>query len=76
MHSPNRPAAPAATGRRLAVAAVVYAVVHHLGQLPAGLGQVPGTATRVTDWLDLLVPYAVLGSLGLALATAGPSRRA
>jgi hypothetical protein len=36
---------------------------------------VPGTSTRATDWLDLMVPYAVLGPLGLAFAAAGLSRR-
>jgi hypothetical protein len=63
------------TGRHLSVTGVVYAVAHHLGLLPDGLGQVPGTATRATDWLDLLVPYALLGPLGLAFAAAGLSRR-
>lgn len=53
--------------RRLAVCAVVYNVAHHLGLLP---GVVLGGGTRWNDWLDLLVPYAVVGSALAVLAGA------
>lgn len=46
-------------GRWLAVTALSYAVLHHLGLLPDGLGAGPDD-TRWTDWLDLLVPWLVL----------------
>lgn len=59
--------------RALALAAVAYAVLHHLGSLPGGLGEV-GLA-RWADWLDLAVPVLVLGSSALALVAAGVSRR-
>ena len=55
-------------GARLAVAAVAYNVVHHLGTLPGGLGQVGDT--RVVDWIDLLSPFVVLGTAAWALAAA------
>src|SRR6478735_547362 len=45
--------------RWLALTALSYAVVHHLGLLPGGLGDGPD-GTRWADWLDLLVPWAVL----------------
>jgi hypothetical protein len=43
----------------LIVTAVAYSLAHHLGSLPDGLGDA-GRGTRVTDWLDLLVPFVVL----------------
>lgn len=58
---------------RLAGAAVAYALGHHLGLLPEGLGPAPRD-TRWADWLDLLLPYLVLGPAGAALAAAGASR--
>lgn len=59
--------------RALLVTAVAYAVTHHLGLLPDGLGQAP-EGTRWADWLDLLVPWVVLvpAALTLRAAVAGP----
>lgn len=57
----------------LALAATSYAVLHHLGSLPGGLGQVG--PTRWADWLDLAVPVLVLGSSALALGAARAARR-
>ncbi len=45
--------------RSLAVTALAYAVLHHLGLLPSGLGTGPA-GTRWADWLDLAVPWLVL----------------
>jgi hypothetical protein len=63
----------AAFDRRLLVAAVVYAVWHHLGALPGGLGDVGDT--RVVDWIDLATPFAVLGPAAWALSAADAGRR-
>jgi hypothetical protein len=57
-----------------AVAAGAYALLHHLGVLPDGLGEGPH-ATRWVDWVDLLVPYLVVGPALLALAVASTDRR-
>ncbi len=46
-------------GTALASTALVYALLHHLGSLPRGLGDAP-RHTRWVDWLDLLTPYLVL----------------
>lgn len=46
--------------RALAVTAVAYAVLHHLGLLPDGLGAAP-EGTRWTDWLDLAVAATAFG---------------
>jgi hypothetical protein len=46
-------------GRAMALTAAAYAVLHHLGSLPDGLGTGP-SGTRWADWLDLLLPYLVL----------------
>lgn len=61
-------------GRWLVVWAVVYGVTHHLGLLSGVLGDAGG-GTRRADWLDLLVPFLVLGSALAALAAAGTDRR-
>jgi hypothetical protein len=53
-------------GRWLAVTALVYAVVHHLGLLPDGPGDGPD-GTRWADWLDLLVPWLVLTPAALTI---------
>jgi hypothetical protein len=45
--------------RTLALTALAYAVAHHLGLLPSGLGAAP-EGTRWADWLDLAVPWLVL----------------
>jgi len=42
----------------LAATAIVYAVVHHLGLLPNGVGDGP-EGTRWADWLDPLVASVV-----------------
>ncbi|GAA1766496.1 hypothetical protein GCM10009795_011280 [Nocardioides hankookensis] len=60
--------------RWLALAAVTYAVVHHLGLLPDGLGAGPDD-TRWADWLDLLVPWLVLVPAALTLRAAPASER-
>jgi hypothetical protein len=59
--------------RWLALTALAYAVVHHLGLLPGGLGAGPD-GTRWADWLDLLVPWLVLAPAALTLSAdrAGP----
>ena len=48
-----------AYGIWLVVAAVAYSLLHHLGSVPEGFGGAP-SGTRVTDWLDLAVPWLVL----------------
>lgn len=63
-----------APARWVAAWAVAYNVLHHLGALPAGLGQAPGS-TRWVDWLDLLTPYVVAGTALAALAAARTDRR-
>ena len=64
------PAAPApGWDRWLAVTALAYALLHHVGSLPDGLGPA-GHDTRWADWIDLLTPYAVLVPAGLALRAA------
>lgn len=60
--------------RWLALTALAYAVVHHLGLLPDGLGAGPD-GTRVADWLDLLVPWLVLVPAALALRAAPATPR-
>ncbi|HEX8498867.1 MAG TPA: hypothetical protein VF661_16830 [Actinomycetales bacterium] len=76
MPSPSAADVPAARrptyGTWLALSACAYAVLHHIGSLPGGLGEAPGP-TRWVDWLDLAVPYLVLapvvGTLVAARAT-------
>ena len=58
----------------MALTAVAYNLLHHLGALPDGLGDAGG-GTRWLDWLDLLTPYAVVGTALAALAVAGTDRR-
>lgn len=60
--------------RWLAAWALAYSLLHHLGALPGGLGPAPH-ATRWVDWIDLLTPYAVVGTALAALASAGTDRR-
>lgn len=60
--------------RWLAACALLYSLLHHLGALPDGLGPAPH-ATRWVDWVDLLTPYAVVGTALAALASAGTDRR-
>jgi len=58
----------------LALTALSYAVLHHLGLLPDGLGAGPDD-TRWTDWLDLLVPWLVLVPAGLTLRAGEAAER-
>lgn len=58
--------------RWLVLCAVAYGVTHHLGLLPA---LEAGGGTRWNDWLDLLVPYVVVGPALAALAAAAAGRR-
>jgi hypothetical protein len=60
--------------RALTVTALSYAVVHHLGLLPAGLGDGPD-GTRWADWLDLLGPWLVLVPAAWALQAAAATPR-
>jgi hypothetical protein len=64
----------AAYSRALAATGLAYAVVHHLGLLPSGLGSAPDD-TQVADWLDLLVPWLVLVPAALTLRAAQPVTR-
>lgn len=60
--------------RALAATALSYALCHHLGLLPSGLGEGPH-GTRWADWLDLLVPWLVLVPAAITLrAGAVPAR--
>lgn len=52
--------------RSLVAAALAYALLHHIGLLPGGLGAGPD-GTRILDWLDLAVPWLVLGSAAAVL---------
>jgi hypothetical protein len=59
-------------GRWLAVLALVYVVGHHTGTALAPLGRIG--PTRWADWVDLLLPYALLGSAAMVLTRAGAPR--
>ena len=69
-----RPATTWTAARWVALCAVAYNVMHHLGALPGGLGDAGG-GTRWVDWIDLLTPWAVVGTALAALAAAGTDRR-
>jgi hypothetical protein len=60
--------------RWTALCALAYNLGHHIGALPGGLGSAGG-GTRWADWIDLLTPYAVVGTALAALAVAGTDRR-
>jgi hypothetical protein len=62
-------------GRWSAAFGLAVVVTHHLGALPGGLGDA-GASTRVVDWIDLLTPYAVVGTAVGALAAARARRGA
>jgi hypothetical protein len=53
--------------------AVAVSTGQHVGALPDGIGEL-GT-TRVADWVDLVVPYAVVGTAAALLASVEASRR-
>ncbi|HXH80766.1 hypothetical protein [Nocardioides sp.] len=61
--------------RALAVTATSYAVLHHLGLLPEGLGPAP-EGTRWTDWVDLAVPWLVLAPAAVTMWAARAPLRA
>lgn len=52
--------------RSLVATALAYALLHHIGLLPDGLGAGPD-GTRLLDWIDLTVPWLVLGSAAAVL---------
>ena len=53
---------------------LAVAVGQHVGVGFGPLGDVGGTGTRWADWIDLVVPYVVVGSGVLALAAADTDR--
>jgi uncharacterized membrane protein len=59
--------------RWLALTAAAYAVLHHLGLLPSGLGAGPD-GTQWADWLDLSVPWLVLAPAAAAMWAAQPPK--
>lgn len=59
----------------LAATALAYAVLHHLGLLPEGLGTTVDD-TRWADWLDLAIPWLVLVPAALTLRAAPVTPRA
>ncbi|HVF06742.1 MAG TPA: hypothetical protein VNA20_18040 [Frankiaceae bacterium] len=61
--------------RWLAAFAVAVVLGHHVGTLVGPFGEVGGR-TEWADWVDLLTPFAVVGSALAALAAAGARRRA
>jgi hypothetical protein len=64
--------------RWLLAFAVGVIVGHHTGVLFEPLGNVGGIAggeTRWADWIDLILPYVVVGSAGAALAGVATPRR-
>jgi hypothetical protein len=60
--------------RWLAASAASYVVLHHLGLSPDGLGAGPRD-TQWVDWLDLLVPFLVLGPAATTLHAAQATAR-
>lgn len=61
--------------RWLAWFAVAVVVGHHVGTIFAGLGDA-GRGTEWADWIDLLTPYAVIGTALACLYAGGAERRA
>jgi hypothetical protein len=55
--------------------AVAVIIGHHVGTFFGPLGELGGR-TEWADWIDLLVPYAVVGTALTALLAAGADRRA
>jgi hypothetical protein len=62
------------TGRRLAAFAGVVVIGHHTGTALAPLGDVG--PTRWADWVDLVLPYALLGAAAWVLLGVRASRQA
>lgn len=65
---------PPVYSRWLALTAAAYVVLHHLGLLPDGLGSAPDD-TQWADWLDLAVPFLILGPAAATLHAAGATTR-
>jgi hypothetical protein len=61
-----------AVRRGLLAFAIAVIVGHHLGTVLGPLGDLG--AARWADWVDLAVPYAVLGSAAATLAATRPDR--
>src|SRR4051794_8922696 len=57
--------------RWLLVFALAVVVGHHIRVGIAPLGDVGDTGARWADWVDLLVPYVVVGSAAMALTNVG-----
>ena len=55
--------------------AIAVVIGHHVGTIFGPLGEV-GARTEWADWIDLLTPYAVVGTALGALLAAGATRRA
>lgn len=74
----GRPAAGAERGwsveRRLFAFALVVAIGQHVGEAFKWLGQAGDTGTRWADWIDLAVPYLVIGTAIATLLRAGADR--
>jgi hypothetical protein len=60
--------------QRLLAFAIVVAVGHHVGEEFKWLGELGDTGTRWADWIDLAVPYLVVGSAVAVMARAGTDR--
>ncbi len=60
------------TGKRLALYATAVVLGHHIGTIAKPLGTVG--PTEWADWIDLLVPLAVLGGAAAVLKAAGAQR--
>jgi hypothetical protein len=60
------------TGRRIGLFAIAVVVGHHLGTILKPLGTVG--PTEWADWVDLVVPTAVLGSAAAVLLAVGTTR--
>ena len=52
---------------------VAYSLLHHLGAVPGGLGSA-GAGTQWADWVDLTLPYLVVGPALAALAAVRADR--
>ena len=59
-------------GARLLGFGLVVSFTHHLGLLTDPLGSLG--PVRTNDWLDLLVPFLVVGSAAWAMLAARPDR--
>jgi hypothetical protein len=62
------------TERWLLVFALVLAVGHHVGEAFKWLGEVGDSGTRWADWIDLAVPYVVVGAAVGTVVRAGADR--